>query len=162
MPRVALLLLSLLIATASLAQTRIDAGVALGAQPYEESEDSTRVLTGAEVLFQHNSIGLHVAVEYTDLSFGDAMYAKHFDAIYRHAFAGRYSVLVGAGITAIDIQDFDTSSSWNAELELSRRFGNTDVFARVRHYDYEASGFRARVSPSGPAIYLGVRFGLKR
>jgi len=91
MSRVALLLLSLLIATASLAQTRIDAGVALGAQPYEESEDSTRVLTGAEVLFQHNSVGLHVAVEYTDLSFGDAMYAKHFDAIYRHAFAGRYS-----------------------------------------------------------------------
>ena len=48
--------------------------------------------------------------------------------------------------------------TWNAELELEKRWSRTALFARVRQYDYGLPRFReGEAGPNGPAVYAGVR-----
>jgi len=158
------LLLLLSLTTILNAQTRVDAGVAIGRQPQAGSSESARVLSGAEVLARRGSLGIHVAGEYADVEQLGATIAIHANLVYRHAFSEDYALLLGAGPTHVDAGDSgDSELTWNAELELARTWLRTDLFARIRHYDYSFPRFRDQpASPSGPAVYLGVRFRLSQ
>ena len=157
-----LVLLPLLALTTILnAQTRIDAGLAVGLQSHESSSDSPRVLSSADVLARRGNIGAHLAVEYTDLTQLGAMVATHLNLVYRHALGSDYAFLAGAGPTYVYNSEFDSATTWNAEFELARTWPRTDLLARARWYDYSFERFRdLPASPSGPAVYLGVRFRL--
>jgi hypothetical protein len=156
-----LVLLLLSLPTVLNAQTRIDAGIAIGLQSHESSSDSPRVLSSADVLARRGNIGAHLAVEYADLTQLGAMVATHLNLVYRHALGGHYAFLAGAGPTYVYNGEFDSETTWNAEAELARTWPRTDLFARVRWYDYSFERFRDRpASPNGPAVYLGVRFRL--
>ena len=157
-----LVVLSLLFDGVASAQIHVDAGLALGLQPYESRADSPRVLSSADVLLRGDAWGVHVAGEYADISQLGAMIALHMNVVYRRTFGDTAFVLAGAGPTHVDLGEFTKKLTWNAEAEVGRRFGRTDVFGRVRHYDYSEPVFRDRpASPSGLAVYLGVRFRLR-
>lgn len=154
-------LVLLLVALASLplfAQTSLDLGVAVGQQSYADTIDDPRILTGAEALVRRGNAGLHVALEYADLSEEGALLVLHPDLVYRWPL-GSFGLTAGAGATYAYIDGPEGGLTWNAEVELDRRFGRATVFGRVRHYDYELPrrfGFDA--GPTGPAVYVGVRF----
>jgi len=156
--RATLLFLSLPFASVLSAQTRIEAGVALGEQPYLSSGESPRGLPSADLLVRGNAAGVHAAVEYTDLPELGALVAAHIDAVYRHG--ERFFFLAGAGPTVLFTGSSDMT--WNAELELGRAWRTTELFVRARHYDFSYTRFRDRpASPTGPALYLGIRFNLR-
>lgn len=164
--RFSLFLLLLLAPLSSFAQTQVDAGVALGRQPYENDLDNPRYLPSVELLVRRNSVGGHVAVEYTDLQDIGAMVALHLDAIYRHD-ANQFFFLAGVGPTIVNTGSAANYGSndvtWNAELEVGRAWRRAEVFLRARHYDHSHELFRSvPASPSGPAIYVGARFALRR
>jgi hypothetical protein len=143
------------------AQTpRFDAGFAMGVQSYESSEESQRVLTSVDVLARGESLGVHVAVEYADLSDEGALIVTHPDVVYRKAFGtSGWFGLLGAGPTFATVGGLGHRSTWNAEGELEFAHGRTEFFGRVRQYDYSVKRFRQReIGPAGPAIYAGVRF----
>ncbi|HEX2833388.1 MAG TPA: hypothetical protein VHW00_10255 [Thermoanaerobaculia bacterium] len=150
--------LLLILSPALSAQTHIAAGVSGGLQSYANEEDDPRVLAGGEALVQRGRFAIHAAFEYADLSSGGALIAVHPDLAFVSNFADRWTFLAGAGPTIINIESLSDDRTWNVELELARRFTHADVFARVRHYDYEAEGFRAFASPSGPVVSIGARF----
>ena len=151
-----LILLSL--ATSLSAQTRIDLGVAVGMQSYESYEDDPRVLTGAEILAQHNALGAQVAFEYADLAFIGALYVTHADVFYRHALGRRFLLLVGAGPTYVSLDMHGSEITWNAQADVTWRFRRAEVFARLRQYDYDRSSPGESASPDGPAVSIGMRF----
>ncbi|PYQ26360.1 MAG: hypothetical protein DMF56_24720 [Acidobacteria bacterium] len=162
----AFLFLLLLTPLSLFAQTRIDAGVALGRQPYENSLDNPRYLPSADLLVRRHSFGGHVAVEYTDLQDIGAMVALHLDAIYRHD-GNQFFFLAGAGPTVVNTGSAANYGSnivtWNAEVEAGHSWQRAEVFLRVRQYDHSHELFRSQpASPSGPAIYVGARFALRR
>jgi hypothetical protein len=148
------------------AQTKIDAGVAFGLQPYENRGESPRGLPSADLLVRGDALGAHLAVEYTDLPQIGAMVAVHLDAVYRRG--ERDFFLAGAGPTIVNTGSADSNGSnvvtWNAELEVGRAFRRAEVFFRLRQYDYDGiERFRDQpASPNGPAIYIGARFALRR
>jgi len=151
-------LVLLLVALPLSAQTTIDIGAAVGQQSYAASTDDSRVLTGADLLARRGNAGLHVAVEYADLTEEGALFVFHPDLVYRRPF-GSFALMAGAGPTLMNVGGSGSGLTWNAELELERRFGRVGVFGRVRHYDYGLERDRAGESgPDGPAIYVGVRF----
>jgi hypothetical protein len=76
-------LLVLLFSSVLSAQTRVDAGLAFGFQPYENRGESPRGLPSADLLVRGDALGAHLAVEYTDLPQIGAMVAVHLDAVYR-------------------------------------------------------------------------------
>jgi hypothetical protein len=163
MNRVAPMLLALAFSLPAVAQTHIDAGVSVGQQAYESSADDPRVLTGVELLARRNAVGLLVAMEYADLSFDGTMLATHVDGIYRFPFSDNFSATAGAGVTYVSVETLGGRYSWNAFAEVARRWGRTEVFARVRQYDYSIGGFRrTTASPKGPAVSVGVRFAIRR
>lgn len=144
------------------AQLHLDAGLAFGMQPQESQADDPKPLVGAEALLHDTRFGVHAAYEYFSLSYAGGASATHVDAAYRHAFANRFAMLLGAGPTYVSVFDYGTTVTWNAEAEVARRFGaRVDVFLRARYYDYEKSGFRDFVSPDGPAVYLGARYAFR-
>jgi hypothetical protein len=157
----ALLLLLPIIASA---QTVVSVGTALGWQSYRGSIDNPRILSSLELLVRRGGAGVHVAVEYADLSDEGALIVIHPDLVFRQAIGQRGFVMFGAGPTFFSPgTDSNFSTTWNAEVELGRTFGRTDLFARVRHYHYSLPGFRAGAAgPKGPAIYAGARFRLGR
>ena len=145
------------------AQTNIDIGVSVGEQRYRSSLDSARVLTGAELLVRGTALGVQLAVEYADLSDEGALVVLHPDLVYRLPLGARFAASIAAGPTLVTIGGEGGSISWNAALELERRWGRTAVFARVRQYDYELDrGREGDVGPNRPAIYAGVRFAVGR
>ena len=79
----------------------------------------------------------------------------------------RLTLTFGAGVTRVHAESTEegpqTRDTWNAEAELARAFASTDVFLRIRQYDYSFPGFRNQVigSPAGPAIAVGARFWLR-
>ena len=146
-----------LFAMPAFAQVRVEAGVSAGVQPYEREEDDPRVMTGADALIQRGAGGLDVAIDYEDLSFGGHTFITHLDGVYRREVRPQWKVMLGAGFTHVEISDLSDSNTWNAEVELSRAFGRFEAFARVRQFDFKATGFRADASPSGPASYIGLR-----
>lgn len=131
-------------------------GLFIGQQAYQNSDNDPRVLVGIEMLAQRGHAGAHVAIEHADLADFGNVYISHWDAVYRHTFNNGLSVMAGGGLTLLTGNG--SQHTWNAEAEVAKRFGRTDVFARVRQYDYEKEGFRAFASPSGPAVYVGVRW----
>jgi len=160
MSRVTLfLLLLLLFLTMTLsAQTRIDGGFAFGRQPYENYLDNPRYLPSIDVLARRGNFGVHVAIDYADLDVISAMFATHLNLVYRTG--QRNFVLAGAGPTIIYAGS--TKPTWNAELEAGHAWKRVEVFARVRQYDFDFTGYREDASPNGPALYAGVRFALRR
>ena len=143
------------------AQLHIDAGVAIGTQGYEDSLDDPRILSGLELLLRGKSVGLHVASEYTDLETFGALISTHADVVYRGALGRNFSFLVGAGPTYVYNSEFDNDTTFNVEVEVARRFGRADVFARVRQFDYTIGSAPDERSPKGPAVYVGARFALR-
>lgn len=161
-PRSFLAFVLLLIAAAAQAQTHIDVGLSLGEQSYAAHEDNPRHLPGVELLLRRGAWGGHVAVEYADLSVAEGpLVAIHMDAVRRFG-SGRWIATLGLGPTLI-VRNNPKEVVWNAEGELAYGWRRADLFARVRHYDYEAKEFRfgSEAGPSGPALYLGVRFKLR-
>src|SRR5258706_8536297 len=77
------LLVLLALSLPAAGQLHVDAGLAIGQQSYETSDDDPRVLVGAEALLRGRTLGLHVAVEHADLSDFGALYAAHIDGIWR-------------------------------------------------------------------------------
>lgn len=151
-------LLALLISLDLTAQTRIGVGLAGGAQPYENDDDDPKVVISGDVLLARNNFGVQTTLDYASLSDGGGMTTIHPDLVYTRTFANDWMFLVGAGPTFVNIEQLDDSRTWNAVLEVGRSFSRADVFARVRHYDYDAAGFRAFASPGGPLVQLGVRW----
>jgi hypothetical protein len=143
------------------AQTVIDIGAAGGRQSYRAFSDNPRWLTSAEVLARRGNAGVHLAVEYADLSEEGALVVIHPDLVYRWPL-GSLAVMAGVGPTYANIggdRERPSILTWNAEAELEWRFGRSAVFARVRNYDFELQRDRAGESgPSGPAMYAGFRF----
>lgn len=148
----------LLLSTALSAQAHVAVGLSGGLQSYANEEDDPRVLAGADALVQRGRFAIHAAFEYADLSSGGALIAVHPNLAFVTSLTDRWTLLAGAGPTIINIENLSDDRTWNVELELARRFTHADVYARVRHYDYEAEGFRASASPSGPVVSLGARF----
>lgn len=143
------------------AQARIEVGAAIGMQSYEREADDPRVITSVEAVVQRQRLGAHVALEYADLAFGGALYVTHLNFVYRRRLTQNVSVMIGAGPTYVSQESYGSETTVNVELELSRRFGRTDVFVRGRQFDYDLSGFRDSASPSGPAVYVGARFAVR-
>lgn len=163
-PRASLLLgLLLSVAPAVFAQTHIEGGFSFGWQPYVAYGDDPRYISGAEVLVRGKSFGGHVAVEYADLTDFDALTVTHANVIHRREFGNGWSWLAGAGATFIDIGDFGPEErTFNVEAELAKRFGRTDVFARVRYFDFKLVGdIRTETSPKGPEVSLGFRYAFR-
>ena len=161
-PRTSLFLLLLLLAGNLHAQLGISAGVAAGMQSYENQDDDPRILTGVEGLFRGAHLGLHVALEYTDLSSAGHTIILHPDVAYIQSFGPSTYLLAGVGPTHVSVDQNDSNETWNAELELGYRTrGGTELFLRGRYYDYEWEGFRAFASPQGIETSAGVRFKLR-
>lgn len=159
MLRASLLTLFLLTASVLAAQTNVDAGIGFGLQSYESSGESPRALPSADLLARRGPFGVHLAVEVTDLPEIATMFAVHLDAVYR--LGERYFFLAGAGPTSINTGSPDIT--WNAEVEVGRKFRRMEVYAGARHYDFSYTRFRDRpASPNGPVISAGVRFALRR
>src|SRR5262249_51632907 len=62
------LALALLFVPPIIAQTTIDAGVALGRQSYESRADDPKDLRSIEALGLRQSAGIHIALDFADLS----------------------------------------------------------------------------------------------
>ncbi|MEK6372348.1 MAG: hypothetical protein AABO58_06595 [Acidobacteriota bacterium] len=136
------------------AQTVIDAGAAVGQQAYESSIDDPRVLTGIEVLARRGASGLYIAVEYADLSEESALIVIHPDFVYRWTLPAHSAVSIGGGPTLANLGGSGGGLTWNAELELERRWSRAALFARVRQFGL--ARFREReAGPKGPAAYVG-------
>ena len=153
---------ALLFATSASAQLRVEAGVSAGMQSYERREDDPRVMLGADALMQRGAGGVHFAVDGEDLSFGGHTWIAHLDGVYRKEVRPLWSVMLGAGFTHVEISDLSDTNTWNAEVEVTRELGRFEAVARIRQFDFFATGFRADASPSGPAAYLGLRYILRK
>lgn len=155
-----LLLVSPIIASA---QNVVSVGAAIGIQSYQSSIDDPRVLSSIDLLLRRGNAGVHVAVEYADLSEEGGLIVIHPDLVYRQMVGQKVFIIFGAGPTFTSPGTSSFGTTWNVELELGRTFGRTDLFARVRQYDYSLPRFReGEAGPKGPAAYLGARFRLKR
>lgn len=151
-----------LILVASSLSAQISAGLAIGQQRYQSAEDNPKVTTDADVLLRRNDFGLHLAVQYADLSTIDGpLIAIHPDLVYRRAFSDNSYVLLGAGPSFIQVGSTMNTMTWNAEGELGLVLRKADVFVRVRQFDFSLSEFRVgEAGPSGPTISIGARFAL--
>lgn len=157
---VVLLLLSPIIASA---QNVVSVGAAIGMQSYQSSIDDPHVLSSLDLLLRRGNAGVHVAVEYADLSEEGALIVIHPDLVYRQTVGQKGFLLFGAGPTFTSPGTSSFATTWNVELELGKTFGRTDLFARVRQYDYSLPRFReGEAGPKGPAVYIGARFRLGR
>ncbi len=138
-------------------------GGSVGIQSYQAAVDDPRVLSSIELLARRGNTGVHIAVEYTDLSQEGALIAVHPDFIYFQPLGEKVFLSLGAGPTFTAPGTSTFATTWNAELELGVIAGRAEIFGRVRHYDYSLARFREGESgPNGPAIYAGVRFRLGR
>lgn len=158
-----MILLSLPLAAS--ADDAIDVGTAIGSQPYHDSSDSPRILTGLEMLMRRNRLGLHVAGEYADTSAVGALVVLHVDAAYRQTLGQKGFILFGAGPTLVHADSFTGAGrvTWNAEAEIGGKWRRAEIFGRIRQFDFSIIEFRQPDGgPSGPAVYLGVRFSLLR
>lgn len=156
------LLVLLLTAMPAAAQFHVGIGAGAGMQSYENVDDDPRVLSEVELLVRRGRWGAHIAVEYADLSSAGRIFVTHLDAAYRWPLARQFSILAGTGPTIVSSETGQSIVAWNAEVELARRFGRMDVFARIRQYDYSLLTFRDRASPEGPAVHVGARFALRQ
>jgi hypothetical protein len=155
MTRWILVLVLFLSVTPAFAQTQLGLGASVGTQFFEG--DSTRLLGSVDGLLEFGRGGLHIAGDFTD-----TVTAVHLDATYRDALGDDFSFMFGAGLTHVEF-DADAGGgsdrTWNLEVELARRIGRFDAYARLRHYDYRFEQFRNNpLSPSGPAILVGARY----
>jgi hypothetical protein len=151
MTRWILLLVLFLPVTPAFAQTELGLGASVGTQFF--AGNSTRLLGSVDGLLEVGPGGLHVAADFTrDVT------ALHIDATYRDKLGDNFSFMFGAGLTRVDsARHADTT--WNAEVELARRFERFDVYARLRYYDYRFEQFRNNpLSPTSPAIMVGARY----
>ena len=156
-----LVLAAVFMAAAVPARAAIDAGFAIGQQRYPGYDDHDKVVSDLDILFRGQRFGLHAVGEYADLTTVDGpLIAVHPDLVYRVP-AGKFRWMFGAGPSFIRVGSTVTETTWNGEAELARAVGKTDLFARVRFYDFSISDTRAgEAGPNGPVISIGVRFRL--
>jgi hypothetical protein len=144
------------------AQTVIDVGASVGEQSYESYADDPRILPGVELLARRGAWGLHLAGEYVDLTEESALIVVHPDLVYRWTLPAHFAVSIGGGPTLTNVGGSGGGVTWNAELELERRWSRAAVFARVRHYDFGLARSRGGESgPNGPAVYVGFRVNVR-
>jgi hypothetical protein len=159
-PRLVLALLILLIAATAAAQTRIDAGLSVGQQAYAAQEDDPRYLPGVELLFRRGVWGGQLAADYADLSAAEGPLVAIHTNVVRRFGSDRWFATIGGGPTWI-WRNSPKDVTWNAAGEVGHAWNRVEVFARLRHYDYELPSFRAGdAGPDGPAFHLGMRFRL--
>ena len=133
----------------------------MGLQSFPATADSPRFVSSVEVMAWRGALGLQAAVDYARLSDG-ALVALHTNVIYRHDFSSRVFALAGAGLTSAAVGSNGRQGAWNAEVELGARFRRSEIFARVRQYDFESFGFRTGdLGPDSPAVYAGVRYRIR-
>ena len=140
------------------AQTRMDAGVFLGQQGYENVSDDPRLLPGVELMLRRDPWNVQLALEYADLTQQSGLFTTHANVLYRWKLGERFALLAGAGATYLFSETESGRFTGNASGELAYDAGRIEMFARVRSFDFDYSGFRVHSSPSGPAFYLGARF----
>lgn len=145
-----------------LAQSRIDAGVSIGQQGYENFSDDPRVLTSIEMLVRRDPIDFQVALEYANLADAGMLFALHNNVLYRYELGTSLAVMGGVGGTYLNIGTESGRLTWNASAEVAYHWNRAEVFARVRQYDFTVDGFRSHTSPDGPAVNLGIRFAVRR
>lgn len=86
----------------------------------------------------------------------------HPDLVYRWTLPAHFAVSIGAGPTLTNVGGSGGGLTWNAELELERRWSRTAVFAHVRQYDFGLERSRGGESgPNGPAVYVGFRLNVR-
>jgi len=155
------LLLSLLTFPLS-AQTTIDIGASVGQQPYANPSDDPRYLPGIELLARRGAAGVHLAIEYADLTEESALIVIHPDLVYRWTLPAHFAASIGAGPTLTNVGGSGGGLTWNAELELERRWSRAALFARIRQYDFSLERSRGGESgPNGPAVYVGFRLNVR-
>jgi hypothetical protein len=164
MTRSLLLAALLLLPLSAFAQTRIDLGVSVGQQSYQNSQLDPRYLPGVDLTASRNHFAAQVAVEYADVSDVDGhLVAVHGDVLYRIPFARTWLFAIGGGPSYLYSGESVSDFTANAEAELAWQPAKFGVFARVRAYDYSLTAFRAGESgPNGPALYVGARWKLTR
>ena len=162
MIRPLVLIVALVVTLSLLAQSRIDAGVSIGQQGYENYSDDPRVLTSIETLMRRDPFNVQVALEYANLADAGKMFALHNSVLYRYELGSNFAVIGGAGATYLNIGTESGRLTWNASAEVAYHWDRAEVFARVRQYDFTVDGFRSHTSPEGPAVYLGMRFVVRR
>jgi hypothetical protein len=161
MKRIFLPVLLLVFCSSLSAQVRVDVGFAAGTQPYEAPDLDSRFLIGPDVLISRGRLALYYALDHADISSGGSMYASHFGLAYRWRLGETVAIRAGAGPSYVTIEQLGGEPTWNAQVELARRTGRLEWFAKVRSYDYGLEEFRiANASPDGPALLGGVRFTL--
>jgi hypothetical protein len=148
-----LLISSNAIASSAIAQSRIDGGVAIGKQAYENMRNTPSVVN-LDVLFSH----FDLALAYANLEAHGSMYALHADLVYRRTFGDGFSFLLGGGPTVISIGGHDTHTTVNALGEIGYKY----LYVSVRQFDYHVEGFRQSTRPKGPVVAAGVRFTLRK
>src|SRR5436190_19433864 len=102
-PLILLTILALLPIQRLAAQVTVDVGVAVGEQSYESSSDDPRVLTSVELLARRGATGVHLALEYADLSEEGALIVVHPDLVYRWALGSNFAVMIGGGPTYANV-----------------------------------------------------------
>ena len=144
-------------ATAVAAPPRVEAGPALGVMSYRSPEAHTVPIGGLEVLLSRNAFALHVTEEYADLTGLGTLTATHAGVLYSHPL-GEMWVRTGGGVSFVSVTNLESATTWNAEAEISRRWGRADVFARLRYCRFTLNGFREQARVRGPVAFVGVRF----
>lgn len=145
------------------AQLRVEAGLATGTQSYESTNVNPPFLISPELSVSRRRLSLYYALDHADLSSAGTLYASHFGLGYRWPLPRDFSVLAGAGPSYVTVEHLGGEPTFHAQLELARRTGGLEWFAKLRHCEFGLSEFRiADASPDGPALLGGVRFTLNR
>jgi len=151
-------LLALVLASTVIAQTIVDAGAALGRQSYESRANDPKDLLSVEALARWRAVGVHLALDFANLSQEGMLTVVHPDVVYCWTFPANFGLMIGAGPSYAYPGGSGGGLTWNAELELDKRWSRATIFARVRQYDYGLPRFReGEAGPNGPAAYAGVR-----
>ena len=157
----ALFLFPIVLANTLTAQTSVEAGVALGRQSYESRTDDPKTLLDVEALALRRSVGIHLALDFAKLSQEGMLTVVHPDVVYRWTLPANFALMIGGGPSYAHPGGPGGGLTWNAELELDKRWQRAVIFARMRLYDYGLPRFReGEAGPNGPAVYTGVRLKL--
>jgi hypothetical protein len=148
----------LTIACPIVAQPRLAIGVSLGSRLYEQSEKA-RLSPGADIFFEVRRLGVQVAGETTNLSRGGTLTSVHGDATYRAPVNRTGFIVLGAGWTHLQLEAGGSKRTWNAELQVGRRFDRAEAYVSMRQYSYSYGSFRNQcvVCANSPLVSLGVR-----
>lgn len=163
MNRLPIAVLLLLVCAPLAAQTRLDAGIAVGRQSYERASIGSTTLISPEVMLTRNRLALYYALDFGKLEHAGTMFASHLGVAYRLPLPRNFAMLAGAGPSYVTIQKLGGTAAFHAQAELALRTSRLEWFARVRYFDFDLEDKSVTgASPEGPAAMAGVRVSLTR